>query len=45
MALSVSKDTCHTYRSLTENNETKYALFGCSNPREAFSNDDKHYEG
>ena len=38
MALSASKDICHTYRSLTENNETKYALFGCSNPREAFSN-------
>ena len=38
MALSASNDICHTNRSLTENNETKYALFGCSNPREAFSN-------
>ena len=38
MALSASKDICHTYRSLVKNNETKYALFGCSNPREAFSN-------
>ena len=38
MALSASKDICYTYRSLTKNNETKYALFGCSNPREAFSN-------
>ena len=38
MALSASKDTCHTYRSFTENSETKYVLFGCSNPREAFFN-------
>ena len=38
MALSASKDICHTYRSLTKNSETKYALLGCSNPREAFSN-------
>ena len=38
MPLSASKKNCHAYRSLTENNEAKYALFGCSNTRKAFSN-------
>ena len=46
MALSASIDICHTYRSLTKNSETKYALFGCSNPKRSFFQcDDKHYEG
>jgi hypothetical protein len=37
-AVDVSKEICHTYRCLMKDKVTRYALFGCTNPKEAFQN-------